>query len=503
MDERSLDSSIKLYKSQLEQVEAALTSASDVDKNDLLQLQTDLRDALQLTEESLLSLKKSKLLDFLDDVSGTSSRQQLGNTEDEFNAELEAFRESLSKDVTHVEGQPSDVTDTLKKANQDFDEVEEDELCGTQCCLLYSQEWGESQYHNAIVLNSENTCGKEEVKVRVLFCNPTHVSMVPCPYFLEGKCKFLESDCKFSHGHLVNVEELENYKEPDFSKLETGCKCLAKHDMIWHKAIVGNIDLEKHQITVQYENYDESATLDLDSILPIENIEYSSSSESEEEFTVSLAGPSTSDINLLWKPEGGCAIGEWEKYTSGIGSKLMLKMGYEYGKGLGKNGEGRVEPVEAVIVPQGKSLDHCMELKEKKKLKIVGKKRNKGLKKSSNQTSKKKENVFEFINSRLGNHKSKANERSKTKKDDASNSSSARGLNIKLVQTQEEIKKVEKHLVHKKTALQRNSRDKGTAVHMQEQINEMEGYLIKLKSSENNIIQNQKSRKQHKKLTIF
>lgn len=42
-----------------------------------------------------------------------------------------------------------------------------------------------------------------------------------------------------------------------------------------------------------------------------------------------------------------------EMFFKGIGSKLMAKMGYITGSGLGKSGEGRVEPVEAVLLPEG------------------------------------------------------------------------------------------------------------------------------------------------------
>lgn len=49
-------------------------------------------------------------------------------------------------------------------------------------------------------------------------------------------------------------------------------------------------------------------------------------------------------------------LGNWERHTRGIGSKLMMQMGYVIGTGLGKRSDGRIEPVEAQVLPAGKSL---------------------------------------------------------------------------------------------------------------------------------------------------
>lgn len=49
-------------------------------------------------------------------------------------------------------------------------------------------------------------------------------------------------------------------------------------------------------------------------------------------------------------------LGGWEEHTRGMGSKLMAQMGYIVGTGLGKRADGRIEPVEATVLPAGKSL---------------------------------------------------------------------------------------------------------------------------------------------------
>jgi G-patch domain len=40
------------------------------------------------------------------------------------------------------------------------------------------------------------------------------------------------------------------------------------------------------------------------------------------------------------------SIGQFEDYTRGIGRKLLSQMGYETGKGLGLEAQGRVDPIQ-------------------------------------------------------------------------------------------------------------------------------------------------------------
>ena len=59
---------------------------------DLVKLRSDLRELIQLTEESLLSLKKSKLMALIDGAEDSSVSQTASSADNHLDAEFAAFQ---------------------------------------------------------------------------------------------------------------------------------------------------------------------------------------------------------------------------------------------------------------------------------------------------------------------------------------------------------------------------------------------------------------------------
>lgn len=212
MDEESLEAAIQTYSAQLQQVELALGAGLDPSQqSDLVQLQEDLKQLIELTESSLVSVKKSKLLATLDTNAASSSPVGLlkrdakpdSSAQDE---EYAAFKEAIaelgtdakpSADNNGASSRRDEETDDKNESKyseeeEESDREEEEELSGMKVKAPYYSSWGTLEYHNAMIVGTEDL-EDGSAGVRVLYLYPTHKSLKPCPFFLDDKCRFKEN----------------------------------------------------------------------------------------------------------------------------------------------------------------------------------------------------------------------------------------------------------------------------------------------------------------------
>ncbi|KAL8179719.1 UNVERIFIED_CONTAM: hypothetical protein K2H54_071734 [Gekko kuhli] len=526
MDEDSLEAAIQNYNAQLQQVELALGAGLDPSQeSDLIQLRSDLKQLIELTESSLVSVKKSKLFAALDpgtvSPSLSARRNQDSSGSGPLNADDEyaAFREA----VADGGGEPSGVQDEADpETDSEGEEEEEEEVAsGMKVKAPYYSSWGTLEYHNAMIVGSE---GMEDgtAGVRVLYLYPTHKSLKPCPFFLDEKCRFKEN-CRFSHGQVVPVEELRPFEDPDLSGLAVGSACLARHqDGIWYAARITDIDSGFY--TVKFDSLLlKEAVLEGDGVIPPLRSEESSSSSESGDDEVDDAG--FAKVVESGAPENGegpaacsSSFGSWEAHTRGIGSKLLAQMGYELGKGLGKNAEGRVEPVLAVVLPKGKSLDQCAEILQKKragKLDPAKPKRRRAKGSGAGRASARsprppRRNVFDFLNEKLQGRGAGEQQggpaplERDSKEIYHASKSTKRALNVRLFQTVEKIEQTQKDIRGIQEALARNvGRHSIATAQLEEKLAGARKKLAELRTQEASLQREQKKADTHKKMTKF
>ncbi|KAF1443532.1 ZGPAT protein, partial [Pygoscelis papua] len=538
MDEESLEAAIQTYSAQLQQVELALGAGLDPSQqSDLIQLQEDLKQLIELTESSLVSVKKSKLLATLDTNAASSSPVGLleqdakpdSSAQDE---EYAAFKEAIaelgtgakpSADNNGASSKRDEETDDKNESKyseeeEESDREEEEELSGMKVKAPYYSSWGTLEYHNAMIVGTEDL-EDGSAGVRVLYLYPTHKSLKPCPFFLDDKCRFKEN-CRFSHGQVVSVEELQPFQEPNLSALEVGSACLAKHsDGIWYTAKITDIDSGYY--TVKFDSLLlKEAVVEGDSVIPpLRSEDGASSAESDEDSVDDSGYAKDSGVpeNGEWTPACSSSFGGWEAHTRGIGSKLLVQMGYEFGKGLGKNSEGRVEPVQAVVLPRGKSLDQCAEVLQKKKQGKLdpGKSRKCRAKGNSSGQSpagsrKPPRNVFDFLNEKLRGKSTgekaggMALPERNSKEIYHASKSTKKALSVRLFQTMEKIEQTQRDIKGIQQALARNiGRHSVATAQLEEKLANAHKQLGQLQAQEASLQREQKKADTHKKMTEF
>lgn len=494
-------------------MENALNTCDDDEQRaDLLTLKSNLIEVIQLSKESFGIIEANS-----HEKQQTNNGSTSNDNYCDMDIEYMKFQSEMAELSASIE--EKDNSTVKEESNLDNELLETfTKLEGSKCRAPFSRQWGEKDYHNAIILSVEveNLELLEELTVKVLFCNPHCDAMKPCPYFMDGRCRFSDDKCRFSHGHVVKLSELKEFVNPDFSGLERDSICLAKYSNdLWCKARIENC-LENHKYLVKFLQYDDTQTVDIENILP-----YSETVTGDTEFQENSDSSSDSleiengvEDSTNWRPTDPTAreFGEWEKHTKGFGSRIMAQMGYVWGQGLGKNGEGRMEPIEAEILPVGKSLDKCMELREAsknkncfsiiKRMKKFQKKREEAIAKGYKGTAPKKESVFDFINKKIGTSRESTKV---TLSKNAELIKSTKNLNVHSLKISEDIKKAERDLVHLHQAFNRNKerKDKIMQQQLERRIEIQRNNILSLKEQEKVLRKEQKIRKDYDKLTIF
>ena len=86
----------------------------------------------------------------------------------------------------------------------------------------------------------------------------------------------------------------------------------------------------------------------------------------QEALTKQMLEEEVNHSNLSSNSSSDRCVGSFEKHTRGIGSKMMLKMGYE-GKSLGKHTQDMVEPIMVEERPKKFGLGYVQPYGEKSK----------------------------------------------------------------------------------------------------------------------------------------
>jgi hypothetical protein len=260
-------------------------------------------------------------------------------------------------------------------------QLDTDVVVSLRCSVPFMPEWGGGWTYNNAIVTAVDT---ETAHCTVLFSTPRHKAMVACKSFLRGACT--RDDCQYSHGYEVECGRLRQYQDPKFVDLQVGRECLAKDREVWRpallrKAVEGDGENATDRYLVRFIETDIERVLPIGDLLPLPSEHsgqvdesVSDSEDSDTDALSTLPAPAQSSardddfVPYALASDESLRLADWEQHTRGFGSKLLARMGYKAGRGLGKRSDGRIDPVPVTILPPGKSLDYCMDLKANGKL---------------------------------------------------------------------------------------------------------------------------------------
>ncbi|XP_062220551.1 zinc finger CCCH domain-containing protein 18 [Phragmites australis] len=389
--ECQLEQQLQEQRSSLAAVDEAL--AADPSNADLLEVHEELLAAIKDAEEGLLHLKRSRLVKQIDEI---FPNQEVTSQSPEVAIE--------PLDADDVEPEPLEP--------HDFS-------VGSKCRFRHK----DGRWYNGCIIGLEGSSD-----ARISFLTPTSENMLMCKFFLQQRCRF-GSNCRMSHGVVIPTSALKQFTPTRWQQSLVGSSILAAsghHSGLWRRAELESWDDDLKLGQVVFQDDGSSARLPSDSLSIPEYADMSNDvnegSSSEEESEFSEDGDQEDDsihqgIGLLESTNFGgiqtdtVIFAKWEHHTRGVASKMMAKMGYREGMGLGVSGQGMLDPIPVKVLPPKQSLDHAFAASEADVSIGSGKKRSRGGKRKREKkfaeqaraakAEEAERSVFNFLNSQL------------------------------------------------------------------------------------------------------
>ncbi|RKO83391.1 hypothetical protein BDK51DRAFT_44021, partial [Blyttiomyces helicus] len=355
-------------------------------------------------------------------------------------------------------------------------------------------------------------------------------------------CACAAPSCANSHGLEVDIGHLLPIAVLDVARLRVDARALAAFDGLWYPCSVVDVD-GRGGFSVVFDGFEGERTwVGPEEIVPLVGLEDeedveergggrdedTSTEEGEDDGESEEENGSVScGIGALGTPSAGSdgtPFGDWEAHTKGIGSRLMLKMGYRMGSGLGRHAEGIVRPVEVRILSSGKGLGHSG-MKRKRTstphsgsgASTPGRKRGKTGSDAGSISSASASTVFDFLNGSLNaRHRpvpSPSSSHAPTpvrepsalpKPGTSTATANAKATNLKLCRAQDNIAALRKELAKLRESHQRNERrDPKVAAALKIRIDEVTTAIESLQRREKALEAARDADKSKKKMLVF
>ncbi|EFJ13763.1 hypothetical protein SELMODRAFT_121644 [Selaginella moellendorffii] len=427
--ERELEEQLIEHNESLPALEEALLR--EPGNQELQSLREDLVAAVKEVEESLLSLKRRRLL-----------------------LQIDSSKDLLACDKDEEQQQQ-------RQREQHF-------VAGSKCRFRHT----DGRWYNGRVLD---LC-QDGTNARVSFLTPTNEKMQICRFFLQQRCRYGES-CRSSHGFLVQLSSLKDLPDVRWQEIEIGSTVLACSSTdgtgLWRDAEVEKLVDQLQVVNVVFSDDGSKAIVGKENLALSEHAAVTdpsstSSSSSDESSDDEEILPGIGTFSGYQQTET-VLFANWEKHTRGVASKLMAKMGYKQGSGLGTSGQGLVTPLQVRVLPPKTSLDYVSEStppKPSAKKKSRGGKRKRDRKfAEARRASKALEeaeeapDVFSFINVQLSSS-SRMDSSAKEKKPAVAATGKSKEDRRSLVRQQDEIKELASKVAKLEEMARRNRKEK-------------------------------------------